>query len=342
MKKKTNVTIHDIAKELNVSSSTVSRALKGHHSIGEATTKAVKKLAEELGYRPNHLAVNLRKQQSTSVGVIVPHINRPFISSLVSGIEHAAREAGYNVLISQSSEIHAIEMENASAFYNSRVCGLLVSIATETSDFEHINKFKDSGIPVVFVDRIPELEDIYKVMIDNRKATFEATEHLIKQGCRRIAHYGGPPTQLMYRERRQGYLDALVKYGLQFEEALMPTANKLTAEEGFILAEQVLSLPNRPDGILASNDISAVSTIQYAKSKDIKIPEELAIIGFNNDPMCTIVEPNVSSVNQPGVDMGRLAAQTLFKIMSEDSLNVPKITILDTQVVPRASSLRKG
>ncbi len=340
MKKKSNVTIHDIARQLGVSSSTVSRALKSHHSIGEETTKAVKKLAAELGYRPNQLAINLRKQQSTSIGVIVPHINRPFISSLVSGMEHAARAAGYKVLISQSSEGLGIEIGNASAFYNSRICGLLVSIATETSQYDHIMQFENSGIPVVFVDRIPDLEDCYKVVIDNRKATFEATEHLIQQGCRRIAHYEGPPAQLMYQERRQGYLDALAKYGLPFEESLLPTAHELTAEEGFVLAEKVLSLPHPPDGILAANDISAISTIQYAKSKGIKIPEELAIIGFNNDPTCTIVEPNLSSVNQPGVELGKLAVETLFKIIFEGGSDVPKTTILDTQVVPRASSVR--
>lgn len=337
-KKKSNVTIHDIARLLGVSS-TVSRALKDHSSIGEETTKAVKKLAGELGYKPNDLAVSLRKQRSTSIGVIVPHINRPFISSLVSGMEQAAREAGYNVLISQSNESHEIEIGNASAFYNSRICGLLVSLAAETTDYKHILQFNESGIPVVFVDRIPDIEDCYKVKIDNREATFKATEHLIQQGCRRIAHYGGPPNQLMYRERRQGYVDALARYGLPFDENLLLTALKLTAEEGFSLAEKVLSLPNPPDGIFAANDVTAVSTIQYAKEGAL-IPEELAIIGFNDDPICSIVEPNLSSVRQPGVEMGHQAIDKLFKLMDKENTYVPKITILDTEVMPRASSVR--
>ena len=342
MKKKTNLTIHDLAKELGVSSSTVSRALKGHYSIGEKTTQAVRQLAEARGYRPNHLAVSLRKQQTTSIGVIVPHINRPFISSLVSGIEHAAREVGYNVLIAQSSESLAIEIASAGAFYDSRIEGLLVSIAVETTDYGHLKRFQDSGIPVVFVDRIPELDDCYKVVINNREATFNAVEHLILQGCRRIAHYGGPPTQLMYRERRQGYVDALAKHGLPFDENLLLSATKLTAEEGFSLAERALSLPNPPDGILAVNDVSAVSTIQYAKARGIKIPEELAIIGFNNDPICDIIEPSLSSVGQPGVEIGRMAVGQLLKLLKKESTGVAKTTMLDTVVVPRASSLRGG
>jgi len=340
MKKKSNVTIHDLARQLGVSSSTVSRALKSHHSIGEETTKAVKQLAAELGYRPNNLAVSLRKQHSTSIGVIVPHINRPFISSLVSGMEQAAREAGYNVLISQSYESYDIEIGNASAFFNSRICGLLVSCANETTQYAHIQQFKDSGIPVVFVDRIPENDECYKVMIDNREATFKATEHLIQQGCRRIAHYGGPPQQLMYHLRRQGYIDALAKYGLPFDENLLLTATKLTPEEGFVLAEKALSLPNPPDGILAVNDNTAVSTILYAKSKGIRIPQDLAIIGFNDDPVCTIIEPNLSSLHQPGAEMGKMAVSHLFKILDNEIVDVPRTTILSTHVVQRESSLR--
>lgn len=340
MKKKSNVTIHDIARQLGVSSSTVSRALKNHASIGEETTNSVKRLAAELGYRPNFLAVSLRKQHTTNIGVLVPHINRPFISSLVSGMEQAAREAGYSVLISQSYESLDIEIGNAIAFFNSRICGLLVSCSNETTEYSHIQQFKDSGIPVVFVDRIPENDECYKVMIDNREATFKATEHLIQQGCRRIAHYGGPPQQLMYRLRRQGYIDALAKHDMPFDENLLLTATKLTPEEGFALAEQALSLPMPPDGILAANDNTAVSTILYAKAKCIRIPQDLAIIGFNDDPVCTIIEPNLSSVQQPGVEMGKVAVQQLFNILDNDITDVPKITILDTHVVPRASSVR--
>jgi LacI family transcriptional regulator len=341
MKKKTNVTIHDLARQLGVSASTVSRALQNHFSIGEETTKAVKKLAAELGYRPNTLAVSLRKQHSTNIGVIVPRINRPFISSLVSGMEQAARESGYHVLISQSYEDHEIEIENAKAFFNSRICGLLVSCAVKTTDYEHLLQFTESGIPVVFVDRIPNLTDCFQVMIDNREATFKATEHLIQQGCRRIAHFGGLPSQVMYQQRRQGYKDALAKYGLPFDENLLLTAAQLTAEEGFELAAHVLSLPNPPDGIFAANDITAVSTIQYAKSRGIKIPEELAVIGFNDDPICSIIEPNLSSVHQPAVEMGKLAVQQLFKILDVSEPDVPNTTILDTVLVTRASSMRR-
>ena len=339
---KKNVTIHDLAKELNVSPSTVSRALKDHLSIGEKTIKAVKKLAKERGYRPNNLAVSLRKQHSTNIGVLVPWINRPFISTLISGMEETARAAGYNVLISQSHDSYENEVDNVKAFYDSRICGLVVSLAMETQDYSHFEQFLKIGTPVVFVDRIPLAPGRFNIIIDNYSAAFKATQHLIQQDCRRIAHLGGAMHQFIYKERKRGYLEALQQSGLPVDESLILTGHVLSDEEGSRLTAVLLNLPNPPDGIFVANDTAAVSAIQYAKSVGIKIPEELAIIGFNNDPVCQIIEPLLSSVSHPAKEMGELAVEQVLKIISAPVTPENQTVTLETEVIARASSLRKN
>jgi DNA-binding LacI/PurR family transcriptional regulator len=341
--KKKDLTIYDLAQELNVSPSTVSRALKDHFSIGKETKKAVKKLAKERGYRPNTLASSLRTNRSNTIGVMVSWINRPFISSLISAIEEAARASGYNVIISQSRDHRELEEENLQTLYDSRVSALIVSLAMETVDCSHFDLFTDNGIPVVFVDRFPNLKDIHKVQINNFKAAFEATEHLIKQGCKRIAHFGGARHQSIYEDRLSGYIAALKKNNLDIEQAIILEASSLSAEEGTRLTEQILSMDNPPDGIFCANDTAAVSAIQYAKKEGIKIPEELAVIGFNNDPICEIIDPSLSSVHHPAEEMGEAAVrQATVMLGGETESDSPNRVVLDTYVVVRASSARTG
>ncbi len=342
MKKKTGVTIYDLAAELDVSPSTVSRALQNHPSIGKAMIKAVKKLAVERGYRLNSIAASLRKQQTNNIGVLVPWINRPFISALISGAEAAARAAGYNVLISQSHDSVDNEIDNVKAFFESRICGLVVSLAMETRSFEHFDRFLEHDIPVVFVDRIPENLDGHKVVIDNYAAAFKATEHLIAQGCRRIAHFGGALHQTIYRERRRGYEDALKRHRLPLDEQIILHGDVLSADEGLKMTTRLLALPVPPEGIFAANDTAAVSAIQYAKSVGIRIPDQLAVIGFNNDPLSLIIDPPLSSVSHPAVDMGRIAIQQILQIKESDDDIITQTITLKTEVIARASSLRKN
>ncbi len=340
--KKKDITIYDLAQELNISPSTVSRALNDHHSIGKKTKKAVKKLAKEWGYRPNTLASSLRTNRSNTIGIMVSWINRPFISSLISGIENAARESGLNVIISQSHDNSDLEKENLQALYDSRISALIVSLAMETIDYSHFDLFSDSSIPIVFVDRIPLMNDVTKVHINNFKAAFEATEHLIKQGCKRIAHFGGARHQSIYEDRMLGYVAALKRYNLVVDDSIIIHANYLSAEEGTRITEKVLSLDNPPDGIFCANDTSAVSAIQYAKQKGVKIPEELAIIGFNDDPICEIIDPPLSSVHHPAVEMGEAAVKQAVSMLNEEAPGEPtERVLLDTHVVVRASSKRK-
>lgn len=340
MTKKREVTIYDIARELNVSPSTVSRALKDHHSIGKKTKKAVLKLAEQRGYQPNVIAASLRSNKTNTIGIITSWINRPFISSLISGVEIAANKSGYNVIISQSHDSYDSEVANAQVLYNSRIEGLVVSLAMETTNYDHFEKFLKKNIPVVFVDRVPENINATKVVIDNFMAGFKATEHLIAQGCIRIAHIGGAQHRNVYRERRLGYVEALKKHNIQIDEQLIIENNVLSSEEGLKVGKQLLSLPNRPDGIFSANDTAAVSVIQYARKAGISIPNELAVIGFNNDPVSTIIDPPLSTVGHPAIEMGKLAAMHVLNNDNQDEAVKSQTIMLETDLVIRQSSLR--
>ncbi len=342
MKIKKEVTIYDIAEDLNVSPSTVSRALKDHFSIGKEMIELVKKHAQQRGYRPNSIAASLRRNKTNTIGIITSWINRPFISSLISGVEEEAAKAGYNVIISQSHDSYESEMANAKALYDSRVGGIIVSLAMETKKYEHFNQFAENDIPIVFVDRVSEEFRADRVIIDNFAAGFAATQHLIEQGCKHIAHFAGGQHRNVYRERQRGYLEALKQHNLPIDENLIVKGDILNSEEGMKMANYVLDLPNRPDGIFSPNDTSAVSAILCAKKRGIKIPKELAIIGFNNDPVSLIVEPQLSTISHPAIDMGRIAARQVLKHKDNHRDIVTSETItLKTELIVRESSLRK-
>ena len=340
-KRKREITIYDIASELSVSPSTVSRALKDHYSIGKKMIENVKRVARERGYRPNHIAASLRRNKTNTIGVMISWINRPFISSLISGIEDEASNAGCNVIISQSHDLFEHEMANAKALYNSRIGGLIVSLAMETKEYNHFATFIDNNIPVVFVDRVSEELNCDKVVIDNYAAGFMATSHLIEQGCKRIAHFGGAQHQSIYRQRAEGYLAALRLNNMEIDESLIVNSDVLNSEEGHRMAEHVLGLPHPPDGIFSANDTSAVSTIQCAKHKGIKIPQKLAIIGFNNDPVSLIIDPTLSTVSHPAVDMGKVAARQVLKHRQNKDIVTSETLTLKTKLIIRESSLRK-
>ena len=340
--KKKEVTIYDLAKELKFSPSTISRALNNHKSIGKKTTKEIQKAAEERGYRPNSIAASLRSNKSKTIGIIVARINSPFMSTLISGVEFSAKKAGYNVIISQSNESYENEVRNAKALYDSRIGGLIVSLAMETKNTDHFKQFSDSNIPVVFVDRVPQNMNSYRVIIDNYTAGFRATQHLIEQGCTRIAHFAGSKSINVYNLRMKGYQDALEQNGLNFDENLIINLRTLSLEEGKAATEKLLDLSLPPDGIFSSNDTAAVGAILGAKNKGIKVPDDLAVIGFNDDPVASIVEPSLSSVSHPARKMGELSTQRILEHSSENiESGISEITMLDTEIVIRNSSLRK-
>ena len=341
MKNKKGVTIYDIASELKVSPSTVSRALKDHYSISKEMIKEVKKLAQKRGYRPNSIAASLRSNKTNNIGVIISWINRPFISSLISGVEEEANKAGYNVIISQSHDSYENEVANARALYDSRISGLVVSLAMGTQNYDHFSQFIKNNIPVVFVDRVTDELNSDRVVIDNYAAGFNATKHLIEQGCKNIALVCGSQSRNIYRERESGYLAAMREYNMPINEDYIYHNDVLNAEEGFRIAEHLLSMDTPPDGIFTVNDTSAVSIIQYAKDKGIKIPDELAVIGFNNDPVSLIIDPQLSTVGHPAIEMGRLAAQQVLKQDKFKDVAKSETVMLRTELLARASTLRK-
>ncbi|PHR94006.1 MAG: LacI family transcriptional regulator [Leeuwenhoekiella sp.] len=344
MEQKKSFTIYDLARKLNYSPSTISRALKNHHSISDKTIAIVKKAAEEEGYRPNILAASLRNNQSKTIGVLVTRINRPFISSLISGIENAASKEGYNILISQSNDVYKNEVTSAKALFDSRVCGIIASLGMETESINHFKQFSKMNIPVVFVDRVPADFKSYTVVIDNYTAAFNATTHLIEQGCKRIAHFAGAQHLNVYRDRKKGYVDAMVKNGLTVDDSLIITMKSLSAEEGEAATEQLMQTTNPPDGIFCSNDTTAVSAILTLKKMGIKIPEEVAVIGFNDDPISSIVEPALSTVSHPAMEMGELCTQRILQhvLKKEGTPKIAERSVLDTHLIIRASSTRKN
>lgn len=342
MKNKREITMYDIASELNVSPSTVSRALKNHHSISKETISAVKKLADKRGYRPNGIAASLRKSKSNTIGVIISWIHRPFVSSLISGVEQAANKEGFNVIISQSHDRYENEVANAQTLYDTRVGGLVVSLAMESRDYKHFQQFIDNGIPVVFVDRVEEGLNCDLVVIDNYSAAYSAIKHLIEQGCKRIAHIGGAQHRNVYSERQKGYIQALKDHDLAVDMNLIIESDVLSGDEGLKATEYLLNLPVPPDGIFSANDTAAVSAIVCAKSKGVRIPEELAVIGFNNDPISLIVEPALSTVGHPAVEMGQIAARQVLRKKSHKDIARPETIVLKTEILVRESSDRIG
>ncbi|PIB34715.1 LacI family transcriptional regulator [Reichenbachiella sp. 5M10] len=341
MKKSKEITIYDIAHALNVSPSTVSRALKKHKSIGKETIKKVEKKAMQMGYRPNIVAANLRTQKTNTIGVIVPRIDRPFISTMISGIESEAKANGYHVIFTQSHDRTALEIENAQLLFNYRVDGIIVSLAMETTNFEHFQAFKNKGIPLVFVDRVTETLDTDLVVIDNLQSAQIATQHLIDQGCQRIAHLAGAQQRNVYINRRKGYENALEANHIPVDKNLIAELSHLTAEEGYAAAKKLLTQKPRPDGIFTANDTTAVSVIQCAKELGIKIPDELAVIGFNNDPIGTIIEPSLSTIDHPARQMGEIAARQLLSHQNHPEIESSNLIKLKTALIQRASSRRK-
>ena len=342
MKIKKEVTIYDLAKELNYSPSTISRALNNHKSISKKTIKIIKEAAEEMGYRPNNLAAGLRNNRSNTIGILISRISRPFQASLISGIEETARKAGYNVLISQSNDKYENEVSNTNALYDSRITGLIASLSMETIDMGHFQKFIDKGIPIVFVDRVPDNFNSYKVVIDNYTAGYSATKHLIEQGCTRIAHFAGAQHRNIYEERKKGYLDALRENGLPIEEDLIIHFKTLSFEEGNKATKKLLKMSNPPDGIFSANDTAAVSAIMCAKKMGVNVPHDLAVIGFNDDPIASIVQPSLSTVSHPGSKMGVISARRILDHSGKNyDTDLSEITVLGTEIIVRDSSLKK-
>lgn len=340
MEEHRHVTIYDIAEKLNLAASTISRALKDHHSISDKTIKKVKQTAKEMGFVPNTLAAGLRGNVTKTIGILIPTVTQPFLSSLISGIEIAAQKSDYSVIIMQSHDSYQMEVDMAKSLYSNRVSGVICSLAMETKDTSHFKQFSNNNIPLVFVDRVPKDYDTFRVVINNYLAGYKATKHLVEQGCKRIAHLtAGSEFGTLYNERKRGYIDALSEHGLPVQNNLIVSLKEMTYEAGVKACNQLFDLKMPPDGLFAPGDILAVSAVQTAKKRGIKVPDQFAVIGFNNDPISEIIEPNISTITHPAEKMGKAAAELIIKnLKSVKEEDAKEITFLNTQVLIRESS----
>lgn len=341
MSNKTEITIHDLAKKLNISASTVSRALNDNPRISQKTRDTIKAAALELGYQPNTIASNLRNRKSNTIGIVVPLINRHFFSSVISGVEDVAFAAGYNVVISQSNDEGEKEQRIVRSMFANRVDGLIISIAMKTTEFEHLQLFSGKKIPLVFFDRIVKDIESDRVVVDDFSGGYKVTKHLIEQDCKRIAHLTGPLSLQTYSDRKRGYLEALRDHNQQIDEELI-IVNNLTKADGLMAIKQLLKLENRPDGIFCGNDTTALSAIIYLKEVGIKVPDEIAIVGYSNEPFSEVVTPSISTIKQPGFEMGQKAAQMLIKQIENKDISIKFETVtMPNELVIRESSLKK-
>ncbi|PRY90396.1 LacI family DNA-binding transcriptional regulator [Mongoliibacter ruber] len=334
------VTIYDIAKDLGVSPTTVSRALNNNPAVNVKTKNKIYQAALAMGYQTNVFASNLRSKRTNNIGVIVPRLNSSFQSSVIAGMEKIANVAGFNLIISQSLESKDKEIANALTMFNSRVDGLIVSLASNTESLDHYAPFFKKNIPIIFYDRIGDFEEVFGVTIDNMKAAYEATSHLIRQGCQRIVHVLGSLKVNVYNERLSGYQKAFSDHGLPYEDNLIFHSD-LNEEAGYEIVQKIKDIKPKVDGLFVSNDACAASCIKHLKLEGYKIPKDIAVVGFNNDVISRLVEPNITTINYPGYEMGEIAMNNLVNHLNRKSDSVlerkNRIT-LPSELIIRESS----
>jgi len=336
--KRHQTTIIDIARELNISKSTVSRALTGHPHVKPETRQAVLELAEKVDYQRNLLALSLVTSRSNTLGIIVPEFLTSFFPQIVVGAQEVARQAGYNVIVSQSDESYETEVANARVMLANRVDGVLVSLTKETRNYDHFKVFQRKGIPIVFFNRVCEEMQVPKVVVDDYEGAFGAVEHLIGLGKQRIAHLAGPDSLLISRKRLQGYTDALRKNGLPLLDELMIPYD-LTVEKAKIYVKHLLDFAQPPDALFAINDPTAIAAMQVIKAKGLRIPEDIAVVGFSNDYASDLIEPGLTTVAQPMREIGKIAVQLLLEQMEREVTDWKAMTkTLKTQLIVRGSS----
>lgn len=341
MKPKKEVTIYDIARKLELSSATVSRALKDHPAINKNTRKKIQETARELGYRHNTFASNLRKQRTNTIGVIVHELNSNFITSVLAGIEKVTTESGYDLIIAHSSESYEKEAANALNLFHKRVDGLIASLAFNTNGLDHFLAYEEKGIPVIFFDRVEEKNESTKVIIDNYKCGYHATQHLAEQGCRRIVLVTASLKRNVYAQRHKGYMDALYDHGIPYDKDLV-LIKDLSEQCGVEAALQILKMRPLPDGAFITNDFSAAVCMQKLKEHGITIPGDIAVVGFNNDAISKIIEPQLTTIHYPGMDMGEIAARNLINhLKGTSNIKHTNTIVVRSDLIIRESSLKK-
>ena len=337
--KNTEATIRDIAIKLNISISTVSRALRGVADVNPATKKAVEEMAKRLNYEPNRVAQSLRIKRTNTLGIIVPEIALHFFSSAISGIQEEASRHGYSIMICQSLESYETEKQNVHMLASNRVDGMLISMSSQTDDFSHIQQLVNKDIPVVLFDRVSESLPVSKVVVDDHDGAFKAVDHLVKTGCKRIAYIGGPISFYISNQRKKGYLDALQQHGMDQNDELIIHCRELH-DDPSIQVRRLLDLPGsrRPDAFFCFNDPIAVTTLQILKSKLVQIPDEISVIGFTNEPVSAFIEPSLTTVSQPSHAMGKKAIELFIEQRQYPDHFEPVTAVMKTDLIIRHST----
>jgi DNA-binding LacI/PurR family transcriptional regulator len=334
------VTIKDIAKQLNISVATVSRALRDLPDIHPDTKKMVLDLAVEWDYQPNILASSLVKSKTKTLGLIVPDLGYYFFSTVVKSIEDAAIKAGYSLLITQTQESYERELTNIQNLSRSQVEGIIISLSRETTNFDHLKRLQKRGIPMVFFDRDCEEITASKVMVDNEQSAYEAVRHLIENGCQRIAFLAGPKNVSVSNQRRLGYLRALEEANIVLDPSLIIHSDYFQ-DTAVSQTHVLMNAMNRPDGILVVSDRLALGVLVALKELKIRVPEDVKMVSFNNEPICSVVSPSISSISQPLDEIGRLATELLIQQIENKLDNQePRIEVLKTKLVVRESSTK--
>lgn len=334
-------TLKEIAESLGISVATVSKALKDYPDVSKKTKALVKELAMTMNYRPNSFAVNLRTKESKTIGLIIPEIVHHFFSSVIKGIVSQAEKKGYLVIILQSNESFQLEKKQIELLLNKNVDGLLVSLANATADYKHLTDFMEQGKPLVLFDKVAKIVNCSKIIIDDRKAAQVATQHLIDTGCKRIAHFRGPLLPQNSIDRFLGYRKALRENGMEYDRSLTYICNDMSYEEGGNFAAQLIKEHPDVDGIFINTDLVAIGAITRLKKMGVRIPEQISIVGFSNWFMSSAISPSLTTIDQPGFEMGKVAFKQLFKEMKAIKAKKtvpPKIKVLETSLVKREST----
>ncbi|MEM7185519.1 MAG: LacI family DNA-binding transcriptional regulator [Bacteroidota bacterium] len=335
------VTLKQIAENLGISITTVSKALKNYPDVSKKTKALVKQEAKKLQYKPNVFAVNLRTKRSKTVGLIIPEVVHHFFSSVVNGIIEQAEKKGYLVIILQSNESFKLEKKQIDLLISKRVDGIMISLASSTTDIGHLQQVKDLGIPLVMFDKISKLINCSKIIINDREAAYTATKHLIDSGCKKIAHFRGALLPQNSIDRFLGYKKALEDHGIAFDSSLVYRCDRVDYENGIDAAQQLLEDHEDVDGIFAITDLVAIGAISVFNQRGIKVPDDISIMGFSNWFISSAITPSLSTIDQPGYEMGKQTFKTLHKEMKakrNDESFDPVTRVLHTALIKRNST----
>ena len=344
MRSKEKITIYDISKKLNISAATVSRALNDSNRVSQKTKERVLQTAKELNYQQNSLAVALKSGRTYNVGVVVPYINHTFFASVIRGIEEELEPMGYHVIICQTHEDAHNEARQIKALLNTHIDGIFISISRSTDDLKHIKTVQDEGVPLIFFDRKKDIPGVSSVTINDYQGAYEAVEHLINQGYKKIIHLGGDRKLEIYKNRYEGYLAALKAHDLYSEKDEVALEISSTTDAGIAAIQELLEKGITFDAVFCSSDYVALGTLQELRSRGIHIPQQVGVVGFSNEPFTRHLENPLTTVGQSPVLMGKIAAQVFLEQVNNNSssVQVEKKVVLKPELYERSTSLKKG